>query len=413
MTTLLRAFTLVIPCALLLGLISGITPTAAEARSVAEIATQTRSTLADTLPAETKGVVDEALAAYPDAVSAEGIGHALLMNRHLDAATYAFATSVEADASRGSALTALGVSLIERALASGTADEAVLEDAVALHREAAATLPDEAFILNNLGTALLRLAQQRDNDPALLADAIAVLSQAADSMEPPSALFYTRLAEALEASGDADGAAAALTEAFLIDSTNYALITYRDSAQGGAIPVSPPACNVNFDCANTCPGGIIGGVKRVTCEIEQSSQQLACMEGRPYTTSYNCDIEFPKFGIVIPGLYPGFSILTPFGSIDVIVQGGGNIDYRVKVNTPQMSGFQVFAEAQGRYNAHSGENRWDLGGGLQYSVGNGNPVMRAVNDYDLGLSGVIGASPDQTDQSRIRIDAVRGILVSH
>jgi hypothetical protein len=69
-------------------------------------------------------------------------------------------------------------------------------------------------------------------------------------------------------------------------------------------------CKVNYDCDNSCKRSIIGRINFVTCEIANSSAQIACQAGEPYAMTYNCDEQFLEYGNLIPGLNSGFPIFS-------------------------------------------------------------------------------------------------------
>ena len=145
--------------------------------------------------------------------------------------------------------------------------------------------------------------------------------------------------------------------------------------------------------------------------MAQGSAVLACREGKPFATSYDCRRERPKFGILVPGLDPGFSIVTPFGSIDVVAQGDGRIDTSIKINTPSLGGYQAFAEAQGSYLPESGSMTWDYDGGIQYNLfGGRREVIDLMNQYDIGMSGVGRVRPAQR-RTEFNIEVGRGPLL--
>ena len=171
-------------------------------------------------------------AASPSSAAAEGYGHALLMRRHLAPAAWMYAAAVEREPARASAITALGVTLVEGATTGGKsrASEADLAAAVELQREAVRLMPKEGVAHHNLGTALLRLAQARGNDRALLEEAAKSLREAAALGGRRAPHFNVRLAEALNALGDRAGAEAALREAFAVNPTDPVLMMARVSS---------------------------------------------------------------------------------------------------------------------------------------------------------------------------------------
>ena len=382
---------------------------------LAAIARDKRSAAEQTLDARALDVVRKVAAAVPSSTGAEALGHALLMRRHLAPAAWLYATAIERQPDRVSAIAALGTVLTVGATTGGKqpASEADLLAAIELQREAVRLLPTEYPTRHNLGTALFRLAQLRNNDRALMEEAARSLREAV-RLEPLFApLARIRLAGVLAALGDRAGASDALRPAYALNSVYPPLLVarlgpLRDVPAGSS---DPRVCRVNFNCPRACPQGITGRVMVVTCEMAQGSAVLACREGKPFATSYDCRRERPKFGILVPGLDPGFSIVTPFGSIDVVAQGDGRIDTSIKINTPSLGGYQAFAEAQGSYLPESGSMTWDYDGGIQYNLfGGRREVIDLMNQYDIGMSGVGRVRPAQR-RTEFNIEVGRGPLL--
>lgn len=357
--------------------------------------------------------LDQIIANEPNPVGLEAYGHVLLMQRHLDEAAYIFAHTVELSPQQGSALTALGATMGERlALAQG-ADQEELARIVELQQAALMVLPDELTIHHNLGTALLRLALAKGGDDKLVRRAINHLRTAVTGA-PTNSLFRTRLAEALQALEEIEQAQNEVNQAFATDPISPYLqaALQRGSLAGYSASPTADMCNINFDCQRSCGGGIIGGINSVTCEIVQSSAISSCMSGEVHAISYNCEIEIPRFGIMIPGLYPGFSVLTPWGSFDLLVQGDGRLDWRVKLNTPNVGSVQFYMQAEGQYEPHSGAATWDYGGGIQYSILNRGDAMNAVHAYDIGPQVAYHVNPNRADPDEVRLEISRGTLVA-
>lgn len=369
-----------------------------------------RQSASEALDAETLAALSETAAALPDAVSLEGLGHGLLMQRHFDEAAYFFASAVAADPNRPSALTALGVIAMEAAPADASRD--YYDAIVALQRDAAAALPEEGMVLLNLGTALLRAGQAAD-DEALIREAVTVLEQALEK-EYMTEYASLRLAEARAALGDKDGAAEALSGAFFRNPYSLGLSQARIGPLAD-IPVSGgERCEyVNYGCAFTCPPSIIGQIDRVTCEIAEASARSACSAGEPFSMWYDCSTQMPEFGIIIPGLFSGFSIVTPWGSIDLLVQGNGRVDFKAKALGRELSRVQPFLDVQGSYDPRRERALvWDTGTGMQFALFNKNPVMREVNSYDVGPSAVVRLDIGAEEKAEARLEAGRGVLLA-
>jgi hypothetical protein len=82
-------------------------------------------------------------------------------------------------------------------------------------------------------------------------------------------------------------------------------------------------CEVNYDCDNSYSRSIIGRIDFVTCEIPNSSAQMASQAGEVSATTYNCDEQLPEYGILIPGLNFGFSIAVSAFAAYVLINGDG------------------------------------------------------------------------------------------
>ena len=371
---------------------------------VAAIARQQQSAVAAVLSKWHLSALTQTDDALPSSAAAEAYGHALLMRRHLAPAAWMYAFAVHREPTRVSAITALGVTLVEGANTGGKsrASEADLEAAVELQREAVRRMPEEGVVHHNLGTALLRLAQARGNDRALLEEAAKSLLQAAALGGRRAPHFYVRLAEALNALGDRAGAEAALREAFAANPVDPILMMARMSSLAD-VPVQgdPPACKaVDFGCKKNCPQGLTGRMMMVACEIANADAVSACRDGKPYPKGYTCESKLPRFGISIPGLDPGFSIKTPWGSIDVTVQGNGRVDWRASFNTPPVAGLKGFMGAQGSYQPSTGAANFSFDkGDVQLSLNNSNFLMKKASAYNIGPLSALrhGGSSDRTE----------------
>lgn len=401
--------TIICACALLITLQT----TSVLAAEPTDIANHAAQDISMSLSNDDLARLDQIIANEPDSVGLEAYGHVLLMQRHLDEAAYIFAHAVELSPDQGSALTALGAAMGERLALAEEATQEELELIVELQEAALTVLPDEPTIHHNLGTALLRLALAKGGDDKLVQRAINHLRTAVTGT-PTNSLFRTRLAEALQALEEIEQAQNEINQAFITDPISPFLqaAMQRGSLAGYSATPSSDMCNINFDCQRSCGGGIIGGINSVTCEIEQSSAVNSCLRGEAHAISYNCEIEIPRFGIMIPGLYPGFSVLTPWGSFDLLVQGDGRVDWRAKLNTPNVGSMQFYMQAEGQYEPHSGATTWDYGGGIQYAILNRGDAMNAVHQYDIGPQIGYHVNPNRADPDEVRLEMSRGTLVA-
>lgn len=371
------------------------------------VAGAVRAEIAAGVGTEVGATLAEIAGAEASAEGAEGLAHALLMSRHLEMATYLFAVAVERDPGRAAALTDLGVTALELG-ALGQPLAALQGQAIVdLQRLAVGLAPDSLRTQLNLATALLRVG-----DNAAIVEAADIL-RAIAAADPEDSLIAVRLAEALQLLGEDEAAIAALGRAFAASPMSPAVSMANQAIFDGA-GISPPAnaCKVDFRCAEVCPGGIIGRLNYVTCEMSNAGAQSDCEAGLPFPVSFDCRAQMPRFGILIPGLDPGFSILTPWGSLDVLVQGDGSLQYRARLLSPSLGPVQAFVDSEGSYQPASGEMQWNLAPGFQASLFNNNPVGEAVNRYDAGTSGVVRYNPDEA-RVEVRLDTARGVVISN
>lgn len=297
------------------------------------------------------------LSQAPDGLTADTVGHLLFIRRHIERAAWFFGTDAAQDPSDAASLNNFAAMLYE----IHGSDPALLPVALAAARAAALITPDSAPVQNTLGN-LARAAGET-------AEAIAA-GQRATELAPDEALYWTNLARSLEVSSNLEGAAAALARAHALDPNGPAV---RFTA--AALPsISAPygqqlanQCNVDFRCQEICPRSIIGGLMSVTCEMENMSAQMACQEGRPYPINYNCQEDFPEYGILIPGLNSGFSISLPGFSAHVLVDGNGDVRVRVEggINRGRVG---VYAGADGTWSPTNGASFDEFRGGVRINI---------------------------------------------
>ncbi|MCP5037808.1 MAG: hypothetical protein GY945_09445, partial [Rhodobacteraceae bacterium] len=290
-------------------------------------------------------------------VSGDTIGHLLYTRRHFDKAAWFFGADALLDPSDPVSLNNFAAMLAETYNdASDTAPEGWMQAAYAASAAAVVLEADNAAFQNNLGNAARALG---------LADEAVAAARAASEMAPDEPLYLTNLARALEAAGDDVGAADALARAHALSPNSMVVMFARAN-----LPQSQPYedavrrnCNVNFKCQDICPKSIIGGLMSVTCEMENSSAQMACQAGQPHPVAYDCREDIPEYGILIPGLNSGFSVALPGFSMHVVVDGQGNVDTRVEfgVNVGPLGGY---VRGDGHYSPSGGVSFDNLGGGV-------------------------------------------------
>jgi len=325
----------------------------------------------------------EMLASGPDQNGAAFIGQMLYMRRHFDRAAWFFAEAVRNDPNDAAALNNFGVMLDETYVADPDNRPAswvsVGADAVA---RAGALRPDDVAIGNNFARGQLHLAQI-DPDAADLEAATAALTRATDA-EQDNIIFLTNQALVLDAMGEVEAAARALAEAHELSPHHPSFLTASSQvspATSGAYSGAPRNyCSVNYYCGERCPPSIIGQINRVTCETEQSSAQMACGAGEPYALNFNCAEQIPEFGILIPGLNAGFTVASPWGSIAAVVDGQGNVQWRVEAG-PNLGPINPYIRVDGGYQPEGGWSVSDTRAGVKVNLVNGSPAGRTAGEW--------------------------------
>jgi len=303
--------------------------------------------------------------------------------------------------------------------------------------------PNDALKQNNLAVLLYELADQKE-DEEIRTKAI-ILSELALKAEPNNASFLNNVGvfefkeyERTKAIDDLKSAEKHLKKAVELapeDSqflARYAAILYemKDDKNASILarkvfdlnPIEPeflrmfgkiPAdsyfynieiaslCNVDFKCKEVCPGGIIGGLMFVTCKMEESGAQMACGAGKPYPNVYNCDLEKPGFGIMIPGLFPGVSIITPFGTIHIWFKNGHTIAVDISINAGSVGPLKNSIGIKGTYNLKNNDVRFALNDGLSLSFFRNNETVKALGK--MGVSSPIGIG--------VNVDSDKGLVL--
>lgn len=334
----------------------------------------------------------------------ESLGHAFALKGKFDEATWIYASAVEANPQSAPALTSLGVMLAQGVMtgAGKPLSQDERRQIVDLQKEARAIDRQSPAIANNLGTAMAALGQMT-SDKAMIEEG-AMLMLGATQANPQNVLYYVRLAEALRAMGEESATKKFLEAAFMLNSGHPALRFAR--GPGGALEGLPFAasnanmCAVNYGCEQKCPKSIIGQIDFVTCKIAESAAQSSCQAGEPFARFFDCSAKLPRFGILIPGLDPGLSILTPWGSLDFVVQGDGRVDFKVKFNTPPVGGVQGGLEARGSWEPSHGAIAVNVNEQVQVNLfSRSSEVIRVANQLDTGISAVekFGENGARTD----------------
>jgi len=287
----------------------------------------------------------EALAEVPDQGVEPVMGLAMMLQGETVPAAWFFAEDVLNHPDGVAARSNLGVALQAAAGAGESPDEDAqwIDAGAALISSARRADPDNAIVNANYGQALLEQWRHGSNTAAL-DDALAALRHSID-LDPDDPYARAHLAELLLAMNDADAARAAFSEAQSRWSMHPAVIAAAQRSPGitGAGNSSPmPQCDgidVVKLCNETCKcDSIVGCLNFVTCTMSNDDFINACRAGEPIPTAYNCAAEFPAFGIQLPGLQSGFTIVGPGFKVNVGPDGKGGYKWEIKVGSKAFVG---------------------------------------------------------------------------
>lgn len=273
------------------------------------------------------------LSAYAEAIkdldedAALGLGLTAMLNRDPALAAWFYANDLESHPGDPNTMNQLGMLLHELYYVKG--DRALLDEAITMLEESAdgeRTRPEPA---NNLAYALLE-RYELDGDEEDLQTAIDMLMFALD-LAPEEAIYHARLAQVRLAMGDDESAMMSLVAAQRRDPINVvAFDVGAQAAESEAYAGIDRSYCEKIDYCSDCPKTIIGQINFVTCKMFEADAIAACHAGLPYAPSYDCSEEVPTFGLFIPGLNSGFSFLMPFGSLDMSIDGDGNVKWQVQ-----------------------------------------------------------------------------------
>ena len=356
------------------------------------------------------------LAAYAEAIkdldedAATGLGLTALLNREPALAAWFYANDLASHPGDPNTQNQLGMLLHELYGIDG--DRALLDEAITLLEESAGVETTRPEPANNLAYALLE-RYELDGDEEDLQTAIDMLVFALD-LAPEEAIYHARLAQVQMAMGDDQTAMMSLAAAQRRDPINIVAFDVGAQASGSAAytAIDRSYCDAIDYCSN-CPKSIIGQINFVTCKMVEADAVAACKAGLPYAPSYDCSAELPTFGILIPGLNSGFSILTPFGSLDMVVDGGGNVKWQLQFKVPGGRIGPSF-NVKGTWDPESGLVVTSLGPEVTIALhgrGKTKELMEAIEKH-IGAVGVsIKSTKDlETGESgtTVGIKAVRG-----
>lgn len=391
--------------------------------------------LASSVGTETVREIEETAAGI-DGDPYTALGLMAFLSRRIELAGWAFGKASLARPDDPIALNNFGVALHEAAVADTPGGEAAgsrsalrlvavahasqlpddLDPALALAveslRKAVELAPERSVLRSNLGYALFA-AWEATREAALEAEAEAELREAIE-LDPGNATAMAHLARLLLERGEIEEGVRLLERARRANQLNGVVVTMLASMPPPARQAyesQPRECGVDYCCAERCPRSIIGQIERVSCEMEQSSAQMACEAGEPYAESYDCAAEMPQWGFLIPGLQSGVTIPTPWGRYDIIVQGDGRVDYRFKPSA-SLGGVGFSLEGQGSWSPEGGFSSVDFAGGVSVNVLHGGAASQ-MNEYGVGPISVGGKIDLQTGESTVKIDAYDSAVLQH
>lgn len=249
-----------------------------------------------------------------------------LMNRQLETAAWLFWQDALRRPGDAMTLSRLGLVLHEMYVYTGATDPALLDGAIAALRGAAEAAPAEASVLNNLAYALSRRGRPED-----LSEAAWLIKRAVE-LDPEEPLYWVRRALVAQAPDEPDKA---LESVFVAHAMSPVVTAALDPSRiDGFVEADKPYCEIVCLACDSCPPGIIGELNRITCLMEEQGARLACQAGELFPTSFDCFEGLPDYGILIPGLNAGLSILTPFGELHVSIDGDGVVHWKAGVKFP-------------------------------------------------------------------------------
>lgn len=326
-----------------------------------------------------------------DPLTIMSLGHYAYLNRELETATWLYALSKDQKPEDVNNLSNLALCLHELSVMNPSKKD-FLQKAISMLEKAGGLEPANAAVQNNLGYAYFQ-QYLNSNDSSLLVKAEDAFNRAI-ALDPNNSVFYSHLADVKKAQKKNKEAISNLNKAFKLNPYDGIFINSTNGFTEFASATSSRSyCDsINFYCMKNCPPSIIGRIKVVTCEMAQQDARFDCAAGRPYAISYNCDDEIPATGFMIPGLQSGVGIITPWGKIAFLIQGGGNIDVEAVISTP-VPGIEF--SGSGRYNPASGMSVTDFGGQLSlnlYDKGLVAPVLNKFNIRPAGLKVNIGTN---------------------
>lgn len=346
-----------------------------------------------------------------DPESIKLLGLYAYLNRNPSLAAWLFAIVSEKKKDDFINLANLGTTMNEIHLTATSPDPEWQEKSLDILRRAATQLPNNAAPQNNLGYALYRKYKET-KDSTLLPEAESYLRKAI-AIDPDNATTLSHLADVLAEQNKMDEAVSLLNTVH--QSNPYNGTFMNSSAQLGnnyssASNARSYCDSINFHCDKNCPRSIIGRIQFVSCEMAQSSALLACREGKPYYTSYNCDEEMGNLPFLIPGLNSGVCIPLPYIKLCIMLQGNGKIDYKLDFQVPLTKAIGFNIKAEGSYEPSSGQSTVKLSTDAELHLMNTGKVASELNNRGFGPLNIQMAVDGRETDSPVEIKAYDAVI---
>lgn len=353
--------------------------------SIKESSPDLTATLQSKAPADKVKAFEEAFkAAKDDPNTMQMLGMYAYLNRHLELAAWSFSKAAEKKPDDPVNLSNFGLVLHEMYQANKEKkDPELLKKSIDLLNKAVTTAPDKAAPYNNLGYALYKryLETKAEDD---IAKAEEHLKKAID-LEPENRIALSHLAEVLAARNKNDEAIGALNKVHQIDPLNltfYNAINNLDNIYKESKPDRSYCDSIDFNCIK-CKGGIIGGLEYTTCMMEEQSAIMSCREGKPFVKFFKCG-NAGDSPFLIPGLHSGFTILTPFGKLSVMLHGDGTVSYNLEIQNVGKMPEGVKLGVQGTYDPSSGQSDIKWNASFSINIFNRSDAAQLLNSLDVG-----------------------------
>lgn len=169
-------------------------------------------------------------------------------------------------------------------------------------------------------------------------------------------------------------------------------------------------------CKKMCPcTSMVGCLNFVTCNMSNSEFTAACRAGKPIPSGFNCETQFPEYGIMLPGLQSGFSIAGPGFKFHVGNDGKGGLKWQIEAG-PRISYMNPYIKAEGNLDPSTGAiTTKDVTSGLKFTLGPSRPgsLGDLLDQHGIHPGGV---SFEGDPAQPVKVEAwedVKGLIVQH